>query len=151
VGRSLTPREAFDLQAQVVAQVAGQRSSWVALAGRLADFHSGKGWVALGLDSFNEWLGQPEISLSRADAYAMLGAWRDLHIERDVPVEALERLDVSKLAVVLPAIRAGADVEKALSDCEALSRPDLRAEYQNPQAAEYRVCDACGQKVRLAA
>lgn len=147
---SLTPDEAFNLQTQVVERVAVGRSSWVALASCLAGFHAGKGWLALGIESFNEWMAQPEISLSRAEAYAMIAAWRELAVERDVPVERLAALDVSKLAVVLPAIKDGrADVEDALSDCASLSRSDLRAEYQSSRAVEYRVCEACGQKVRI--
>jgi hypothetical protein len=151
VSRPLTSDEAFALQSQVVEQVAGQRSSWVALAGRLADFHAGKGWSALAMDSFNEWLGQPEISLARAEAYAMISAWRELVVEREVDVEHLARLDVSKIAVVLPAIKDGrVDLDQALSDCEVLSRSDLRAQYQSADAASYRLCEACGQRVKVA-
>lgn len=148
---SLSPEKAWDLQSEVVAQVAGQRASWVLLAERLAEFHAGQGWLALSHDSFNEWLGQPEISLSRAEAYAMIGAWRDLVVGRGVESSRLEGLDVSKVAVVLPAIRNGSDVDEALSACAILSRSDLRAEYQSSEHAEYRVCDACGSKVKVAA
>ena len=147
-----TAAEAFHLQKQVVEQVASQRSSWIALASCLAGFHAMQGWRALGIESFNEWLGQPEISLSRAEAYAMISAWRELVVDRDVDPQALEGLDVSKVAVVLAAIRSGrVSVEDALNDCAVLSRSDLRAEYQNTEAAEYRVCEACGQRVKLTA
>ena len=146
---SLSPTAAWDLQSEVVAQVAGQRASWVSLASRLAEFHSGEGWTALQHDSFNEWLGQPEIGLARAEAYAMIGAWRELVLERNVDVARLEGLDVSKVAVVLPAIRRGIDVDQALADCEVLSRSDLRAEYQSPEHAEYRICEACGSRIKV--
>lgn len=150
MARALSADEAFTLQQQVVEQVAGQRSSWVALAGRLSDFHAGKGWTALGLESFNEWLGQPEISLSRAEAYAMISAWRELAVEREVDLDRLAKLDISKVAVVLPAIKDGrVDVDAALADCEALSRSDLRGEYQSKDAAEYRLCETCGQRVKV--
>jgi hypothetical protein len=146
---ALSPSEAWDLQAEVVAQVAGQRASWVALAGRLAKFHDQKAWLLLSHDTFNEWLGQPEISLTRGEAYAMIGAWHELVQERDIDLDRLAALDISKVAVILPAIRRGADVEKALSDCEILSRSDLRAEYQSSEHAEYRVCDACGSRIKV--
>lgn len=151
MSRPLTSDEAFALQSQVVEQVAGQRSSWVALAGRLADFHAGRGWTALAIESFNEWLGQPEISLNRGEAYAMIAAWRELVEEREVDIELLGRLDVSKVAVVLAAIKEGrVECDVALSDCEVLSRSDLRAQYQSTEAAEYRLCEACGQRVKVA-
>lgn len=148
---TLSPTEAWDLQAQVAAKVAGQRSSWVGLAGHLAEFHDEKAWLLLSHDTFNEWLGTPEISLSRGDAYAMIGAWKELIVERKVDPTRLEGLDVSKVAVILPAIRRGVDVDEALSACETLSRSDLRAEYQSPSNAEYRVCAECGQRVKVAA
>lgn len=152
MGKSLTSDEAHGLQTQVVEQVASQRSSWVVLARYLADFHSGKGWTSLGIESFNEWLAQPEISLGRGDAYAMIGAWRELVVEREVELEELAVLDISKVAVVLPVIRSGeVDLEEALSDCAALSRSDLRARYQDSTAAEYRVCETCGSRVKVAA
>lgn len=147
-----TAAEAFHLQKQVVEQVASQRSSWIALASCLAGFHAMQGWRALGIESFNEWLGQPEISLSRAESYAMIAAWRELVVERDVDPRRLGGLDVSKVAVVLAAIKDGRkSVDDALADCAALSRSDLRAAYQNAEAAEYRVCEACGQRVKLTA
>lgn len=151
MAESLTAVQAFDLQVRVVERVAGQRASWTGVAEHLHAFHDGKGWVALGLGSFNEWLGQPEISLSRAEAYAMIGAWRDLVVGKNVDPTELGRLDVSKVAVVLPAVRRGdVETEQALSDCESLSRSDLRAAYQEPGHASYRVCDACGSRVKVA-
>jgi hypothetical protein len=151
VGEPLTATRAFDLQVLVVARVASQRANWTTIAEHLYAFHNGKGWMALGHDSFNEWLGQPEISLSRADAYAMIGAWRELVVNRDIDPELLGRLDVSKVAVVLPMLRHGdVDVEQALGDCESLSRSDLRAAYQDASHAEYRVCEVCGSRVKVA-
>jgi hypothetical protein len=146
---ALSPTKASNLEAEVFAQVAGQRASWVPLAARLAEFHAGEGWLALDYESFNEWLGQPEISLSRSNAYELMSAWRELAIEREVDPKRLAGLDLSKLTVVLPAVRDGMDVEEALSACETLSRSDLRAEFQSPEHAEYRVCEACGSKVKV--
>lgn len=138
------------MQVEVAAHVRGRRSTWVALAASLARFHAGRGWEALGIESFNEWLGQPEISLNRAEAYAMIGAWRELVVERGVEPEDLEELEVSKVAVVLKSIRSRTvPIDEALSDCEVLSRSDLRAKYQDAEAAEYRLCEACGQRVKL--
>jgi hypothetical protein len=146
----LTPVQAWDLQARVVERVASQRSSWTGVAEHLYTFHQGKGWIALGCGSFNEWLGQPEIGLGRAEAYAMIGAWKELVVHREVDPERLGQLDVTKVAVVLPAVRrCDVEIEQALSDCEALSRSDLRATYQDPSHAGYRVCETCGSRVKI--
>lgn len=148
----LTPAQAFDLEVDIVRHTAGQRRSWVLLAGRLHQFHTEKAWTLRACETFNTWLAQPEVSITRADAYAMIGAWRDLVLDRHVPVEDLEDLDLSKLAVVLPAIRAGKPVAEALADCRTLSRSDLRAEYQ-PVSGQQDTerCPTCGQTVKAAA
>lgn len=150
MSESLSSDQAFELQASVVEQVANQRSSWVPLAGRLATFHAGKGWKSLGIESFNEWLAQPEISLSRGEVYSMMAAWRELVEARDVLPETLAGLDISKVAVVLPSVKRGeVDVDVALADCAALSRSDLRAEYIRSSEAEYQVCESCGSRVKV--
>lgn len=144
----LTPAQAFDLEVQIVRHAAGQRRSWVALAERLHAFHTDRAWEQRACESFNEWLAQPEVSIPRGDAYTMIGVWRDLVLEHQVPVSELHDLDLSKVGVVLPAIRDGRPWEDALSDCRVLSRSDLRAEYQ-PQTSVGPPCPACGRPTRI--
>jgi hypothetical protein len=80
----------------------------------------------------------------------MIGAWKELVVHGNVDPERLERLDVTKVAVVLAPLRRGeVEIDQALSDCEALSRSDLRAAYQDVSHAEYRVCEACGSRVKV--
>ncbi|NUQ11632.1 MAG: hypothetical protein HUU26_04775 [Gemmatimonadaceae bacterium] len=147
---TLTADQAFDVQVEVTEHVRGRRSTWVALAASLARFHAGRGWEALGIESFNEWIAQPEISLGRAEVYAMISAWRELVVERGVEPERLGELEITKVAVVLKSIKSRTvSIDDALSDCEVLSRSDLRAKYQDAEAAEYRLCEACGQRVKV--
>lgn len=141
----LTPAQAFDLEVEIVKYAVGQRRSWVLLAVRLYDFHTERAWEQRACDSFNEWLGQPEVSITRADAYAMIGAWRDLVLAREVDPRDLDEIDLSKLAVVLPAVRAGKDVLDALADCRTLSRSDLRAVYQQRDPVAGPLCPECGR------
>ena len=147
----LTPAQAFDLEVEIVRYAVGQRRSWVLLAARLHDFHAAKAWELRACGSFNEWLGQPEVSITRADAYAMIGAWRDLVLDRQVAPQELEEIDLSKLAVVLPAVRAGKDWQEALADCRTLSRSDLRAVYQPRDESDQEPCPTCGRPMKAAA
>jgi hypothetical protein len=151
VGEPLTPDSAYALQAEIIQQRAGQMSTWVPLAAALHRFHESQAWTLLACQSFNEWLGQPEVWISRAEAYGLIQAWRELVEARDVEPADLARLDPSKVQVVLPAIRAGAAVEDALADCAALSRADLRAKYQTGDDAQYTTCPQCGSRVKVAA
>jgi hypothetical protein len=147
----LTPVAAFELEAEIVAKRAGQLSTWVPLAGALYRFHSGEGWRQRACESFNEWLAQPEVNLGRAEAYALIAAWRELVVEREVAVGDIAELDPSKVQVVLPAIRGGVEVQDALSDCASLSRSDLREKYQQDGQVEYATCPQCGGRYRVAA
>lgn len=147
----LSPQQAWELQTEVVAKVATQRRTWVPLALLLADFHAAKAWEALGLESFETWLGEPEISLGRTAAYAMVAAWNELVVERGISAQRLATLDLSKVQVILAPVRRGVPVEEALSDCETLSRSDLRALYGNEEEANYYVCEACGSRVKVPA
>lgn len=147
----LTPDTAYELEAEIIAKRAGQMSTWVPLADALHRFHEAHGWELRGCDSFNEWLGQPEVWISRAEAYGHIAAWRELVLERGVHPDRLAVLDPSKVQVVVPSVRRGdVTVDEALSDCEVLSRSDLREKYQSTSAS-YRTCPACGQRVKEAA
>lgn len=138
------------------------RGLWFTLASYLYEFFEKKMWVSLGYETFNEWLATPEIDLGRTQVYALVEAYRELVVEREVDPEQLGALDVTKIAVVLPALRAGAvSLEEALSDCETLSRSDLREKYgqqlpektggeggsKTPAGPPLEECEQCGRMV----
>jgi hypothetical protein len=140
---------AYDLEQQVVAACAVVRRSWAQLAGRLHEFFSIEGWKPLGYDSFAAWLGQPEIGLRRDQAYRLVEAWRELVVARGIEPGELERLDVTKVETVLPALRRGdVEADEALADIEVLSRSDLRIKYQEGDDATYVTCESCGSRIR---
>lgn len=123
-------RTAEATQKKIVKGCEAIRTVWIALAGHLHDFFEMKMWTTLGYETFAEWLATPEIDLGRTQVYALIEAYRELVIDRGVEVETLSNLDVTKIAVVLPAIRSGeVELDVALSDCETLSRSDLREKY----------------------
>lgn len=123
---------AHELQDRVKAAADQQRATWVQLAGTLHAFHAVRAWEALGVESFATWLADPDVSVGvgRSHAYQLIQTWQDLVIERAVPISSLVRLDVSKVATVLPAIRIGrVAVEDAIDDVLVLSKSDLKAKY----------------------
>lgn len=146
---------AHALHQEVVSACADVRRSWVVLAGRLHVFHTEQAWKTLGYDSFTEWLGEPEIALKRAQAYLLVEAWQQLVIDRDIQPDRLAAADVSKVAVVLPALKRGEiDADGALADCEALSRSDLIERYRGrlddhlDASRERTICPSCGSRVK---
>lgn len=132
----------------------GIRRVWIHLAGDLFEVHRDRSWELLGHDSFEAWLADPEIDLHPRHVYRMIQVYRELVHDGGVPVEALETADVTKVAVVLPALRAGkVDVAEALSDASTLSRSDLQERYAGDLSAplkaetepEWHDCPDCGR------
>lgn len=155
-----TPATAFDLEAAVLADLAVARTHWVPLAASLHTFHAEQAWKARGAETFKEWLAQPEVGIQYRTAKDMIDAFGELVATRQITASTLAMTDASKVAVVLPAIRAGkVTVDKALSDCIALTRADLRDLYRGgtdaPLDAESEPascsCPTCGRVHRVKA
>jgi len=153
MGKALLPEEraakkAFAVEEKIKKGVGAIRQVWIALAGYLHEFYSERMWEHLGHDKFEEWLGTPEIGLGRSQVYALIEAYEELVVKREVEEAVLAELEATKLAVVLPALRRGeVELEEALADCESLSRSALREKYGKSVPAE-RVpliqCEDCG-------
>jgi hypothetical protein len=151
--KTLTPEEreakkAHEVEAKIKKGVGAIREVWVALAAYLHEFHGGRMWELLGYDKFEEWLGTPEIGLGRSQVYALIEAYEELVVKRDVESSVLAELEATKVAVVLPALRRGeVELAEALADCEALSRSALREKY-GKQVPTERIplvqCPDCG-------
>lgn len=139
---------------------------WVELAEALYHFRTGQMWRDIGYDTFEQWLADPQVELERRWVYKLTDAYRTLVIEEGVPRERVERLQVSKVNEVLPAIRRGqVDLETALSDAETLGRSDLEIRYRGLHSStpgqpdtssrvetehepELAVCPTCGSTYR---
>jgi hypothetical protein len=135
---------------------------WVQLAEALYHFRAGQMWKDLDYSSFEAWLADPEVELERRWVYKLTDAYRFLVVEQGVERSRVERLQVSKVNEVVPAIRRGqVDLETALSDAETLGRSDLEIKYRGVHSAtpgrpdvgtavqtehepELAVCPTCG-------
>jgi hypothetical protein len=116
----------------------GRKALW-ALAQALYEFNEENGWTALGFETQEEWLAQPEIGMSRSRFFRLVGVWRELAVYRRVKVPTLGQLDPAKVEIVLPTIKADAAVlGPVLDDVKASGAKELREKYvrQSPPAAE---------------
>jgi hypothetical protein len=148
---------AFALEAAVLQDLAAARKQWVPLAASLHEFYVTKAWESRGNSSMTEWLAQPEIGIAYRTAKDMIDVYAELVVTRGVRPEELAMTDASKVAVVLPSLRAGTvTTGRALADCQVLTRTDLRELYRagpdSPLDAgtepELCVCGACGRRHR---
>ena len=168
-GQQATAAAAYEMDQGIRRCVRQMRGLWVELAERLHHFRAGEMWKDLDYPSFEAWCADPEVDLERRWVYKLTDAYRFLVIERNVPRDRVERLHVSKVNEVVPAIRRGqVDLETALSDAETLGRSDLEVKYRGIHSPtpgrpdvgtaihtshepEYAVCPTCGSTYQRAA
>jgi hypothetical protein len=148
---------AVQLEREIQLGVRSIRAAWVLLAERLHEFHRDDAWQVLGYGSFAEWLAAPEVDLGYRQSMRLIEAYREMVVERGVSAGALELADVTKVAVVLPAVKRGqVSAEEGLSDAQTLSRSDLEDKYRHSDpnakldasAEEWHDCPDCGRPHR---
>jgi hypothetical protein len=94
-------------------------------------FNSSSGWLALGYDTLGDWLADPDVTMARSTYFRLIGAWQELAIIREIPVSTLRQLDLSKVAIALPALKRGeTTTEDLLADVEVMGARDLRVKYR---------------------
>ena len=127
-------KEAGDLINQVrTALLAGRAADW-AVAEALWQFDQKQAWQALEYDTLNEFLADPEVGISRSAYYRYISVYNELVVRRELSVEELLDVDISKADTVLAAIRdSRVAVDVAVSDARTLGRRDLREKYAIPQ------------------
>lgn len=148
---------AFELEQQVVVGCKAIRAAWIHLAAYLHEMNAERLYELLGYRTFHEWLGTPEISLSRSHAYALIGSYVEFVIERGIDPSEIQEIEATKLVETLPALRRGEiDVEDAIGDAASLSRSDLREKYRDEESgrldaqAERPICPNCGARMKAA-
>lgn len=128
-GRAL---QAHELERAVKTYASQGREAMWKMARALYEFDEAEGWSALGgYEDLDDWLADPEIQLERKTYKRLVTAWRNLVVIGKVKPERLLTVDVSKVEVILPAVRAGRKtLKEALADAQALGWHDLREVYQ---------------------
>jgi hypothetical protein len=148
----LAAEKAFAVEQKIKTGTGAIKQVWIALAGHLHEFYTERMWEPLGHDKFESWLGDPSIGLKRSQTYQLIEVYEELVVKRGVSQEQLAELEMSKLAVVLPALRKGdVELEDVLADCEELSRSALREKYGQSVPAEripLTECEQCGKMCR---
>jgi len=118
----------------------------------------------IGCESFEEYIGQPELSFKRSTVYSLIGVYEEFFSEKSnhLDIENIEEIDYTKLDKIrrfryLPKEEFAEWVEKArvlsLSDLikeikEARGEPIEGEEIQEQKIEQYKdvTCPACGTK-----
>lgn len=153
VGDPRTPAErAYHTEARIFEGVRAIQGGMWALAAYLHEFDREQMWRSRGFDSLKSWSASPELrDLGYRQIRTLIQGYRELVLERDVPVEQLADVAPSKAAVVLPAVARGeVELDEALDDARTMKRAHLREHYRVDRegreiASDMEICPACGQ------
>jgi hypothetical protein len=153
--RELSPEEAevraadcFRLDQEIKANLRAGRESMWDVARSLYEFDAMSGWTGLGFDSLGDWLADPELGMSRAHFYKLVGVYHEMAILRKIDESRLKQIEPVKVQIVLPAIKSGrVQVGDALDDAQALGRRDLRERYFSRPEPESRHEEVDGEVV----
>lgn len=122
--------EASKIEAKIKENIGATREALWDLCANLYEFDQKSGWTALGYDTQQEWLAQPEIGLKRADYFRMVRRHRELVVFRDIPIARLASIDPSKVDIVMPAIESNkGNVAEILDNASSMGARDLREMY----------------------
>jgi hypothetical protein len=119
---------AFAIDQRIRSKIREGRSAVWGLAEACYEFDEACGWYALGIDDLNEYLGDPEIGLSRSYFQRLVRAWRRV-VARQLH-EHLPELEPNKLDIVMVAVDKGQELlQDAIADAKSLSRSDIIDRY----------------------
>lgn len=143
---------AFDNHTHIINLKGRITRSFLELAHFLKVNHDEKYYNVLGYDSFPEYLGTPEIGLSRSYAFKLIKCY-EIWVEKyNIPVANLQEIDVEKLYIATTLIK-GEDYEERLEQARTLSRSDLRGFTKDGYGGykEYRMieCPYCHEKFEI--
>ncbi|GAG06165.1 unnamed protein product [marine sediment metagenome] len=117
---------AFDNHQHIINLKSHITKSFLELAFFLKNNHDKKYYQVLGYDHFEEYLGTPEIGLSRSYAFKLIKVYEVWVEKYNIEVEKLQDIDVEKLYIATTLIK-GEDYEERLEQARTLSRSDLRS------------------------
>lgn len=102
------------------------------LGKELTEFQEAEQWRNLDYDSFNAFLADPEVNISRRTAYRMMRVWKQYVIELDVQYEKLVAIGGTKLDMIAGHVNQG-NVDKWLNVAVTLSKGNLKAEIDGKE------------------
>jgi hypothetical protein len=125
-------KRAHEIDLKVKTAVRGSRATAWDLCEALYEVRDNSIWKDLGIETLEEYLGDPERGLKRTTFFRYSALWEQLVIIHGVDPDRLRGLDPTKVDVVLPSITSGkVTIDKGLADAESLSASDLREVYSD--------------------
>jgi len=127
----ITAEQAFEVHRAILSLKREVGKNLWALAQLLKTVRDHALYKTLGYETFNEYIGSPEVSISRAWAYKLISSYETWVLGAGFRPEALQDVDVEKLALVRPLVQKDpGSAHEWLARARELSRSDLRRVVQ---------------------
>jgi len=139
---------------QIIQAKLNVAANYLVLAHLLKENRDGSLYKLLGCDSWDEFLGMPEISFSRSKAYSLIQIWELYKDKMGIDDHTLLDIGNAKLLMVAPYVEKD---KEWLNKAKALSKSDLRLEIngvsgretisppsKSPAPPSSKSCVACG-------
>lgn len=98
----------------------------------LCEFQQLEQWRDLEYNSFNAFLADPDVNISRRTAYRMMRIWKQYVIEMNIQTEKLIAIGGTKLDMIASHVDQG-NVDRWLNTAATLSKSDLKAELDGTE------------------
>jgi hypothetical protein len=141
---------AWERHNRIVAMRHEVESTFLGLAKELYFFEKEKQYIEIGHPTFESYLADPDVDITRRLAFMLKGIYQTFVIEQKVQPVALLEAGTSKLEIIRPHVTEE-NIDDLLSQAKTLSRSDLRIAVGNMPEVEYEppeTCPTCGQAIR---
>jgi hypothetical protein len=102
--------------------------TFLELGQELYEFVQCRDFKALGMDTFEEWIAQPDVNISRTLAYRLMGIYETFVLQYEVPLAGLLEAGTTKLDKIRPQVVDKMSALKWVNTASALSKSDLDLE-----------------------
>lgn len=126
-GEIITADDAWQRHRRIVHLRNQLETTFLTLGEELHVFHTGKQYETLGYSTFEAYLADPEVDLSRSSAYQAIAVYRHYILNLECPTVGLLQAGVAKAELLIPYTTED-NVDEWLNKASALSRSDLRIE-----------------------
>ena len=122
---------------------------WLKMAELLYENKQRRYFETLNYGTFEEYIAQEELGFKRTSVYRIIGIYKDLVLDRKVPLVDIADIDSAKLDMIRSELPTG-NLDDLLTKARALSRSDLHAELtpeHECQPIEIKVCSVCRKRL----
>jgi NAD-dependent DNA ligase len=148
----------YEIHDKIIELKKSIETSFIKMGGFLKLVRDNKLYKEKGCETFEEYLGIPELGLNRSTVYSIIGVWEDFVESGQPDIEEIAEIGYTKLDRIRQ-FKNDDDFEEWIYKAKTLSLSDLGAEIRetkNPEKTEIKksvimevTCPHCGKKFEV--